>query len=75
MGTETRKGGLTYQRHLQQPHQHMQQLLGRGWPGAWGRPSMCGCCRFLMSTPLKLQGYGGNPNKLVRDNPIFLIDG
>lgn len=45
-----------YQRHLQQPHQQRQQVLGRGCPGAWGGASMCAACLFLISTPLTLQG-------------------
>lgn len=49
-----------YQRHLQQPHQHRQQVLDRGCPGAWGGASMCAACLFLISTPLTLRGFAIN---------------
>lgn len=42
----------SYHRHLQQPHQQRQQVLGRGCPGAWGGASICAACLFLISTPL-----------------------
>lgn len=46
----------SFQRHLQQPHQQRQQVLGRGCPGTWGGPSMRPDCLFLISTPLRLWG-------------------
>lgn len=59
----------SHQRHLQQPHQQRQQVLGRGCPGAWGGASMCAACLFLISTPLTLRGCTTGEYKTITQPP------